>query len=83
MTIKRERVFGASRCERMPERRADAGGDKPRRIDMATGTVTVEGFKTAGRYERFVSPDSTGQFAPCRSRLANQPPKSFNRVDFL
>jgi putative transposase len=48
MRLERERFLGAGLYERSPERRGYANGYKPKRLDTAAGTVTVEVPKTAG-----------------------------------
>jgi transposase-like protein len=55
MRLERERFLGAGLYERSPERRGYANGYKPKRLDTAAGTVTVE--KAAGTAEPF-SPQS-------------------------
>src|SRR5918911_4524846 len=46
MRLERERYLDAGLYERSPERRGYANGYKPKRLDTAAGTVTVE--KAAG-----------------------------------
>jgi putative transposase len=48
MRLERERFLGAGLYERSPERRGYANGYKPKRLDTAAGTITVEVPKTAG-----------------------------------
>jgi transposase-like protein len=53
MRLERERFLGAGLYERNPERRGYANGYKPKRLDTAAGTVTVEIPKTADAAEPF------------------------------
>lgn len=53
MRFERETFLGARHYERTEERRGYANGVKPKRIDTAAGTLTVEVPKTAGTDEPF------------------------------
>lgn len=53
MRIERERFLGAEHYQRTPGRRGYANGTKPKRLDTAAGSLTVNVPKTAGHDEPF------------------------------